>query len=98
MAHPLDPEKLQAALAHTMSTRARADEAAAAWIDRYIGERGLDRDKLTKADWFLLVREVPCGMRCWRIGAPVEVEPGECCPECGKLCPLPTVWDRLMEG
>lgn len=78
--------------------RDSADERAAAWLDAYIEDEGIDRDTLTKADWFLLTRMVPCHIRCYRVGISVAVEPGQPCPECGKMRPELTAWDRLMEA
>jgi hypothetical protein len=51
----------------------KAAEEGAAWLDAFLDERKIDREKLTKGDWFLLTREIPCTIRCWRIGVPVEV-------------------------
>jgi hypothetical protein len=64
----------------------KAAEEGAAWLDAFLDERKIDREKLTKGDWFLLTREIPCTIRCWRIGVPVD---------CGKLNPIPDVFERL---
>lgn len=89
-------DKMTDTIATTYVKRDDADKAAAGWIEAHIAAKGLDKDTLTKADWFLLSREVPCEIRCWRIGEPVYIAPGEVCPECGKLRPAPSVWDRLL--
>jgi len=74
-----------------------AAKAAAKWLDKYTLDNKIERDNLTPAQWFHLVMQVPCSIRCWRIGQPVTVKPGEVCPECGKLQPVPDVWDRLRD-
>ena len=40
----------------------------------------------------LLVEAHPCAVRCWRVGAAVEVERGSTCPECGMPWP---VWPAM---
>jgi len=89
--------RMTEAVTATSVRRDAADKAAAVWLDTYIAAKEMDRDRLTKADWFLLTREVPCEIRCWRIGEAVEVSPGESCPECGKMRPAPSVWDRILD-
>jgi hypothetical protein len=66
------------------------------WLEEYFLRHHLDPDNLTSPEWFNISRVIPCHIRCWRIGAPVDVKPGTPCPECGKLRPLPTRYDRLM--
>ena len=71
------------------------DEAAVAWLSKLVADRGLDWDKLTAGQQLSLTREIPCSIRCWRIGEPVTTTPGKPCPECGQMVPLPTAWDRV---
>jgi hypothetical protein len=35
------------------------------------------------------LRSLPCSVRCWHVGGPVDVAPGEPCPECGTVEPTP---------
>ena len=74
-----------------------SDEKALEWLNQYLLENKIDMDKLSPAQQFLLMREIPCTIRCWRVGGPVEVERGKKCPECGKLRPLRTSWERILE-
>lgn len=89
--------EITAAFAEHQSVADKAAEEGGKWLDAYIERNKIDRDSLTKADWFLLTRKIPCSIRCWWIGEPVDVKPGEPCPECGKECPLPTAWERLAK-
>lgn len=67
------------------------------WLDGYLEANGIDWEKLTKGERLKLTMHIPCNIRCWRVGGPVEVKPGESCPECGLERPLLTVWERLLE-
>jgi hypothetical protein len=60
-------------------------EKAGAWLDAYCKAMGIDWEKLSLTSRFLLTRQVPCSICCWRVGGPVDVEPGKPCPECGSL-------------
>lgn len=71
------------------------DLEAREWLGAWLERRGFDWEKLTPAERFLLTREIPCFIRCWRVGVAVDVKPGERCSECGKLCPKPTFWEKL---
>jgi hypothetical protein len=55
------------------------------WIGKYLAKHGIDQQDMSEVEWELLVRLVPCRIRCWRVGVPVEVGPGEECPECGRI-------------
>ena len=57
---------------------------AGEWVAKFCEAHGLDWEQLTKAERFKVTMQVPCTIRCWRVGGPVEVGPGERCPECGK--------------
>ena len=72
-----------------------ASEEAEKWLNAYIERNGIDFRALTKGQLCILSREVPCTIRCWRISLPVDVKPGEVCPECGKLVPPRTAWEKL---
>lgn len=54
------------------------------WLAAFIEAERIDYDALTLAEKALLASIVPCSIRCWRIGMPVDVRPGEKCPECGR--------------
>jgi len=71
------------------------DLAAREWLGRWLDQHHIVWDALTAAQQFLLTRQIPCSVRCWRIGGPVDVKPGDPCSECGKIEPKPTFWDRL---
>jgi hypothetical protein len=90
-------DKLLDSFSKTTSVAEKAAEEGGKWLDAFIEKRGIDKDNLSKAEWFLLAMEIPCTIRCWRIGEPVDVKPGEKCPECGKTRPIPTAWERLLE-
>lgn len=72
-----------------------SDAAAEKWAEGFLERRGLKPEDLSASDWFQVARLVPCHIRCWRVGGPVDVKPGDKCPECGKLCPTPTRYDLL---
>jgi len=71
------------------------DFAAREWLGRWLERNHIDWDTLTKAQQFLLTREIPCSVRCWRVGGPVDVRAGDPCSECGKIEPKPTAWDVI---
>ena len=56
------------------------------WLTDYFRIQGIDPDTATDRDVVLAARKIPCSIRCWRIGGPVDVKVGEPCPECGKPC------------
>jgi len=76
----------------------RLDDAAGEWVAEFCKRQGLDWEQLSKGERFLITREVPCNIRCWRIGGAVTVAPGEKCPECGKERPVRTRYERMLEG
>jgi len=67
------------------------------WLAGYLEANNFDWDKLTKGEQFKVTMLVPCSIRCFRVGGPVDVKPGQACPECGHERPLLTVWERLLE-
>jgi hypothetical protein len=71
------------------------DLAAREWLARWLDRNHIKYDSLTQAQKFLLMREIPCSIRCWRVGGPVDVKPGEKCSECGHEEPKPTAWERI---
>lgn len=71
------------------------DAAAVAWLETFLARRKITWEKLSTAEQFLMTREIPCSIRCWRVGGAVTVRPGEECPECGKTQPVQTLWEKL---
>ena len=72
-----------------------SDLPAREWLRGFLDHHGIKWDTLTKAQQFLMTREIPCTIRCWRVGGPVDVRPGEECSECGKPVPLKTSWELI---
>jgi hypothetical protein len=54
------------------------------WLTTYLTRQGIDPSTATDRAIVQAARHIPCSIRCWRIGQPVEVKEGEPCPECGK--------------
>jgi hypothetical protein len=77
-------------------TTEEVDRAAGQWIKDYCSARQLDWEKVMASDGLTLTRLVPCNIRCWRIGGPVDTTPGEPCAECGRPAAVPTIWDHLV--
>lgn len=71
------------------------DLAAREWLAKWLERQGIQWDNLTAAQQFLAAREIPCSIRCWRVGGPVDVKPGDVCPECGQEVPKPTCWEMI---
>ncbi len=67
------------------------------WVAAFCENNGLDWDQLTKAERFKITMLVPCTIRCFRVGGPVDVARGEQCPECGQVVPTRTAWEHLLE-
>ena len=72
------------------------------WLTAYFRIQGIDPDKARDEDVVKAARQIPCSVRCWRIGEPVDVKVGEPCPECGKpykgdRLPLNDV-ERILQG
>lgn len=61
-----------------------ARRAAEAWIRDYCERRGLNPDALSLGEQLRLAMQVPCTIRCWRVGDAVILENGRC-PECGRF-------------
>jgi len=55
------------------------------WIDEFCRDNGIDWLSLTDAERVQVARRVPCRIRCWRVGGPVDVSLGHRCPECGRV-------------
>jgi hypothetical protein len=72
-----------------------ASEEAGKWLEQYAIAKGIDLDALSPAEWFIIAMQVPCAIRCWRVGLSIDVPPNEPCPECGKVY-VYTKWDRLV--
>lgn len=70
--------------------------AITAWIIAFCERNNIEWDKLSGVDKNRIAREMPCNVRCWRVGVPVETTPGKPCAECGHPAPLPTVWDHIL--
>ena len=66
------------------------------WVAKYCAQRGLDWDKLDLPQRRAITRAIPCAIRCWRVGTPVDVAPGERCPECGRWRGFPTALERVL--
>ena len=78
--------------------RVVSDEAAVDWLEEKCRELGVEWGDLTAGQRFQLTMSVPCTIRCFRIGSSVDVAIGETCPECGKLNPLPSRYERILEN
>lgn len=73
-------------------------QAAKEWLAHLLEKHQIDWDKLTPAQRLMLTRHIPCFIRCWRVGGPVDVKPGEVCSECGQKQVVPTFWEKLPLG
>lgn len=71
-----------------------AAQNAARWIEQWARENSVDLDALSGGQWFVVAMQVPCSIRCWRVGVSIPVGLNEKCPECGKVNAY-TAWDRL---
>ena len=79
-----------------MSVTDDLEDELEAWVEAFLKAHSLDLlEDLSIPDRRFVVRSIPCNLRCWRVGEPVDTKPGEPCPECGKTVPLPTAWERL---
>lgn len=68
------------------------------WVLAYCAEHDLDWDSLTAGEQTRVTMQIPCNIRCWRVGVSIETKPGKACPECGRPVPLPTAWDLVGDG
>lgn len=68
------------------------------WLLALCKEHGVEWDGLDKSTQNGLVRSIPCNVRCWRVGGPVDTTPGEPCVECGRPVPVQTLWERLLDN
>lgn len=66
------------------------------WVATYCEKYGLKWEELSIPEKRGILMSIPCTVRCWRVGEPVEGEPGEPCDECGRPHPIPTAWDRIL--
>lgn len=78
--------------------RARDQVTAEQWIVDYLKARDLEWEGLTPAERFRITMQVPCQIRCFRVGVAIDVQPGEKCPECGKERPVLTRYERMLNG
>jgi hypothetical protein len=69
--------------------------AARAWLAEFIERNGIKYEELSQSQKFLLMREIPCSIRCWRVGVSIPTRPGQPCDECGKVEPLKTSWEII---
>ena len=69
-------------------------EAARAWLEERLKENTLQLEDLSAGQRLQLVMQVPCSIRCWRVGVSIEIGSDGLCPECGKDHQF-TFWDRL---
>ena len=74
-----------------------SEEETHAWVTSYCKQENLVWDELTAGERFLVLRSVPCNIRCARVGEPVFLRHGEKCSECGKRRPHKTAWEHLRE-
>lgn len=79
-----------------MATREEEQLAARKWLAEHLEREGIKWDSLSKAQQFQMVMQIPCHIRCFRCGEPVDVTPGEECPECGKPRPKLSQWDHIL--
>lgn len=68
------------------------------WMADFCQTNGIAWQKLTKGQQFQLGMRIPCNIRCFRVGGPVDVEPGKPCPECGQRQPTKTRYDHINNG
>lgn len=73
-------------------------EAVLAWISRFCKARSLDWRKLSPVQQDGVLRAIPCTIRCWRVGEPCDVSPGENCPECGRPVPKNSTFLRHLDN
>jgi hypothetical protein len=66
------------------------------WVAAYCQRNGLTWEKLEIPERRAITRSIPCNVRCWRVGGPVDTVPGEPCEECGSIVPLPTAWEKIV--
>ena len=65
------------------------------WLDAWLKKHGLDWETMTHAERFKATGQIPCAIRCWRVGVPTGAKPGERCDECGRMQDKPTFWEKL---
>jgi len=53
------------------------------WLEQYCRWQRLDWQKLSSPEKSQVLRQVPCTLRCWRIGDAVDGQLGKPCVECG---------------
>jgi len=59
------------------------------WIAAYCKAKKFDWQKMTVGQQLQVTKRVPCTIRCFRVGQPIDVPVGEACPECGKISEEP---------
>lgn len=67
------------------------------WLKEHLVAGKVDPNNLTAGQWLQISRVIPCQLRCWRIGAPVDVKPGSYCPECGRFYPKTSRYELLVQ-
>lgn len=72
--------------------------AAADWVESFLKNHGLTWDALSPGQQTQVLRAMPCTIRCWRIGAPCDVLPGDPCPECGKVLPKQATFFKRLDN
>jgi hypothetical protein len=77
-----------------METEAETVDARE-WLAAFLKRHEINWDGLTPAQRLLLTREIPCYVRCWRVGVSSDCKPCEVCPECGQLQPGRTAWEKV---
>jgi len=55
------------------------------YLKHYCKENNINWNKLTRAEQFMLTRKIPCTIRCFRVGGPVDLDEDGTCPECGAI-------------
>jgi len=72
-------------------------DLAMQWVHARCGELGVVWSQLDGRAQREITREIPCRIRCWRVGVPVDTQPGNPCEECGSPVPIPSLWERLLD-
>jgi hypothetical protein len=67
------------------------------WLTEFLREQNLDWEKLSPGERTSVLIQIPCNVRCWRVGGAVDTTPGKPCPECGSPVPIPTVWEHFQQ-
>lgn len=68
------------------------------WVEAYCEKQGLVWGDLTIPEQRGILQSIPCTVRCWRVGEPVDGKPGDPCDECGRPHPLPNLWQKVLHS